>query len=171
MKLTIIHVEDEYREYLHLVNVVKVALEDIIFDKYSREVIAEVRVIAHSKQVPHKWSVFGIAVNEHTPVEVVYIFVGTEEIPEDVIEYVAEQRAFIFDVLRPSKDHSGQEIRLPNTLKSAERIRRPQDAAVCFTALQGSNTPDPEVEGVRRIGKESESELDEFLCATLAKWI
>jgi hypothetical protein len=91
--LSIIHVEDEFREYFSLVTFVQTVVDDIVESKFSgTEILTKVTKVADSGAPPLRWIVFQIAcVSEEVP-EIRYIFVRDVDIPEKVVPYLLDRR-------------------------------------------------------------------------------
>ncbi|WP_271947817.1 hypothetical protein [Ruegeria faecimaris] len=165
--LSIVHIEDEYREFLSLSTTVKTMIEDYWRLSKDLDVIAIRTKIAESKAVPQEWVVFEMKVDEEPEHTFRYIFVRDAKIPEEVLEFLLEERAFILDVLRPMEGRTTLGISVEDSLQSIEPHITNGNNVILFTAHQGNGLEGNRQNVPRKISKESQAELEDFLSALI----
>jgi hypothetical protein len=165
--LTIVHVEDEYSDFLSLTTTLKTLIEDHWFANYDKPVIAARRVLAESQEKPPSWVAYELVVNERPTQTFRWIFVRDAQLPDEIKPHMMGRIAFIFDVLRPDDNGTTMQVSLEETLRSIEGIEVQSRDVVVYTAYQGTGIDaiSPNLLNVvgHRIRKENDFELDEFL--------
>lgn len=161
--LSIVHIEDEYREFLSLSTTVKTMIEDYWLLARKKEVIARRRQIAQSSDSPQNWVVYEMTV-ENAPDHVFrYIFVRDAKLPKEVEAFLLEERAFILDALRPMENSTVLGLSVKDSLKSIEPFITDPTKVVMYTAHQGTGLDSNENDLPRKINKENDHEIEEFL--------
>lgn len=161
--LSIVHIEDEYREFLSLSTTVKTMIEDYWRLSKNADVIAVRTKIAESKTVPQEWVVFEMKVDKEPDHTFRYIYVREARIPDEVLEYLLDECAFILDVLRPVEGRTTLGISVEESLQSIEPHITDRNKVVLFTAHQGNGLEGSRENVPRKISKESQTELEDFL--------
>lgn len=165
--LTIVHIEDEYSDFLSLTTTLKTFIEDHWFTTFRESVTAKRIFLAESPDKPPSWIAYELEVAQRPEQKFRWIFVRDAELPAEVRPYMEGRIAFIFDVLRPDDAGTTMRVSLEETLRSIEGIDVQSKDVVLYTAYQGTgiDSIDPELMGIisQRIRKENDLELDEFL--------
>lgn len=161
--LSIVHIEDEYREFLSLSTTVKTMIEDYWRLSRNADVIAIRTKIAESKSIPQEWVVFELKVEDEPDHIFRYIYVREARVPDEVLQYFLEECAFILDVLRPVEGSTTLGISVEDSLQSIEPYITDRDKVVLFTAHQGNGLEGSRENVPRKISKESQTELEDFL--------
>ena len=161
--LSIIHIEDEYREFLSLSTTVKTMIEDYWRLSRKKDVIAERKKLAESDDVPQSWIIYEIIVSEEPEQRFRYIYVKDAELPKEVLKFFVGRRAFILDVLRPVEGGTTLGISVDKSLESIRAHLKENGSVVLFTAHQGSGLDSFCASVPRKISKESSFELEEYL--------
>lgn len=167
--LSILHIEDEYREFLSLSTTVKTMIEDYWRLSKGLEVIATRKKLAESDTTPQKWVVFEMTVEEEPTHIIRYIYVRDAKVPNEVIEFLLDERAFILDVLRPMEGSTTLGISVEESLESINPFVTDHSNVVLFTAHQGNGLEVSRQSVPRKISKESHSELEDFLSELVLK--
>jgi len=165
--LSILHIEDEYREFLSLVGTVKIMIEDYWKNEKNIDTIAKTVKIADCGQNPQQWVVYEIVADVKTSQKFRYIFVRSKELPEAVSDFFLDRRIFILDVLRPVEGSTQLGISVNESLASIDRHVRDPESVVLFTAHQGNGLDQIGVRMPLKISKESDSELEDFISEIL----
>lgn len=165
--LTIVHIEDEYSDFLSLTTTLKTFIEDHWFATTGKAVIAKRNPLAESQDKPPSWIAYELCVKEKPEQKFRWIFVRDAELPAEVRHHMTGRVAFIFDVLRPDENGTTMRVSLEETLRSIEGIQVENKDVVLYTAYQGTGIDSissnlMEIVG-RQIRKENDLELDEFL--------
>ncbi|AUW47276.1 hypothetical protein [Rhizobium leguminosarum] len=166
--LTIVHIEDEYREFLDIVLFVKTVLEDLWEDKSGEIISVTNKILAESKSVPQSWVVYELS---QTPVErqtlsgdtIRYMFVRDKSVPPEALAFLSSDGIFILDVLRPVEGKTSLGISVTDSLEAISPYITSDDRVVLFTAHQGNGLDDSVGSRFRKISKENRGELEEFL--------
>lgn len=161
--LSIVHIEDEYREFLSLSTTVKTMMEDYWRLSRNKDVIARRVKLADSNTSPQTWVVFEMIVDEQPEHIIRYIYVRDAELPKEVLSYFLDERGFILDVLRPVEGRTTLGISVEESLKSIEAHISDRHKVVLFTAHQGNGLDGSREHVPRKISKESQSEIEDFL--------
>jgi hypothetical protein len=162
-ELTIIHIEDEYPEYLHLVNNVRVMIEDFFVEEGELTIATTKDLSRHLEE--GAGAIFEIVVPHKVTCR--YIFVRDETLSEQIIEQIKGRPIFVLDVLRP--DASGRQLTssIGDSLSSVKEFGTSDDDIVLFTAHRGNGLEACSAAAPRRIGKESDGEIDKFFAEKL----
>lgn len=165
--LTIIHVEDEYSDFIGLTATLKTLIEDRWFNIGGKPVIASRSVLAESREKPPSWIAFQLTVKQQPEQTFRWIFVRDAKLPADIRSLMTGRIAFIFDVLRPDENGTTMSASLEETLQSIDGIEVQSRDVVVYTAYQGTGidsiSPDLLKMVGMRIRKENDFELDDFL--------
>lgn len=173
--LTIVHIEDEYSDFLSLTTTLKTLIESHWHSTHGTSVIAARRILAESQEKPPSWIAFELTIEQRPEQKFRWIFVRDALLPEEVRAYMNGRIVFIFDVLRPDESGTTMRVSLAETLRSVEGIEVPCDDVVVYTAYQGTGIDAiaPELLAVigHRIRKENDFELDDFLSRVVLECI
>ena len=173
--LSIIHIEDEFEEFESFVAHVAFWLEEYWEDQGNDCVTAKTTRLNSCKETIASWVVYQISTDLNPEHLVNYIFIRKKEVPEDVIQYFYDEKAFILDVLRPKPGQTKLTTSVVESLASIDPHLAKVDGepdftnVVMFTAHQGSDLDGLPEALPRKISKASEFELEEFLAITLLK--
>lgn len=162
--LTIVHIEDEFREYLDLVTFVKTSVEDHFEEKDNVFVVVTNKIVGRCPNTPMNWVAYELSC-EHSPnLRICYLFVRDRVLPDEAKTFIYDQRAFILDVLRPA-DNGQLVISVDESIGSIAEfaVEVPYETVVLFSAHQGTGLEKLGKNAPRKISKESESELEEFI--------
>lgn len=171
--LTIVHIEDEYREFLDIVLFVKTALEDFREERSGEIVAISNRVLAKSDDVPQAWIVYELSeapLEEQAPVSddrIRYIFVRDKIIPKEALAYLSDDAVFILDVLRPVVGKTSLGVSVHDSVIAISPFIKNDEQVVLFTAHQGHGLDDSVSNRFRKISKENRSELEDFLSSAI----
>ncbi|HVF46777.1 MAG TPA: hypothetical protein VNA17_04355, partial [Pyrinomonadaceae bacterium] len=162
-ELTIIHVEDEYPEYLHLASNVRVMIEDLC-EVEGQAQMADLNDLSDSLEKGT-----GAIYEIHIPGKIycLYIFVRDEVIPQQIIDQIKGRRLFVLDVLRPDATGTQLTSSISKSLDCARELGASDSDIVLFTAHRGNGLDSPVENSPRRIGKETNGEIDEFFAEKL----
>lgn len=162
-ELTIIHIEDEYPEYLHLASNVRVMMEDLC-ELEGIPVSAEISDLSDSLE-----NGTGAIYEIEVPGQMLcrYIFVRDEVIPQQVVEQMKGRRLFVLDVLRPDAGGTQLTSSISKSLECARALGATDSDIVLFTAHRGNGLDNSTENAPRRIGKESDGEIDQFFAEKL----
>lgn len=169
--LSIIHVEDEFREFEPLVISVQVLVEDLLDGKEGVTTISEVKEFAKSSDLPYSWIVYNISVPEKSW-SINYIFVREASLPDEVKDIISStNNIFILDVLRPQEGQTKLGVSLRETLDSISPYIKERKDVVLYTAHQGNSLDGIEPFLPRKISKEADVELDDFISKTVVEFL
>ena len=162
--LTIVHIEDEFREYLDLVTFVKTSLEDHFEERDDVFVIVKNKIVGRCPKTPMNWVAYELTCEHNPSLRVCYLFVRDRVIPDEAKEFIYDKRAFILDVLRPA-DNGQLVISVGESLESISEFKADAayESVVLFSAHQGTGLEKYGKNAPRKISKESESDLEEFI--------
>ncbi len=167
--MSIIHIEDEYEEFLSLVMAVATAMEDYLIETRGTLLQTKTRLKYKSEDEQKSWIVYEITVEQLHDLKVRYIYLKGPTIPIEVEQYFFQDRVFIVDVLRPVPKQTQLGITVHDSLASVRKYTDSMDNVVLFTAHQGTGLDTPDPHFPRKISKASESDLETFLGERLVR--
>lgn len=136
----IIHIEDEYNQMKAFVSRMRDYVDLYYLEHLNENVRASLDLIARSEEgATDEWLVYEIDCPGDGDQKLRYILVGSEKIPTEVTEYLFENRNFIVDVLRPSRDEQRLWVTAQISLQSAREHGGIDETIAVFTACQGSD--------------------------------
>lgn len=172
----IIHIEDEFEEYVGLVNFVATWLEDFYDSKVEPTLNVECTfaassIIAVSDDPENTWVVHEIKTRKKNTFRIRYIFIRDATIPEPLVKHFCKERIFILDVLRPLGGETDMGVSVQSSLESARSHNGDIENMVLFTAHQGNGLEQIDANLPRKISKNNPDEIEDFICEFLARVI
>jgi hypothetical protein len=161
--LTIIHIEDEFREFLSLVTTIKTMIEDLWETEGNQQTFAEVKVIASSGDPVMNWIVYEIIADARPTQKFRYIFVKDTKMPAEITQFLVGERVFVLDILRPIAGQSSLGVSVEESMASINEHLVSTDNVVLFTAYQGTGLDHLGKSVPKKISKEDEDGLEQFL--------
>lgn len=169
--LTIVHIEDEYEDFRSLVSFAAGWLEDYWTENLDQLAMAQTRVVDRCGDERVSWVVNEITVDVQKAHSVKYVFVQTEEVPGDLDDHIYDRRVFIVDVLRAVPGKTTLESTAKKSIASIKRFSPAPEEVVLFTAHQGTGLEHAGSDMPRKISKESQNEIEDFIADALKKCV
>lgn len=165
--ISIVHIEDEFEEFDSLVGSVAVWIEDYHEEVSGDLLAAKILQLKKCPDVPASWIVYEITVPGANNQKIRYIFIRDKVIPKAVAEYFFKESLFIVDVLRVENGNTELTNTVAESLVSVYEYAPDKSKVALFTAHQGNGIESAEADLPRKIAKESDTELIEFIGAAI----